>query len=198
MGKENKKQIIEVIKNAEKECENLDETNQNIFTAILKSLLYLIDSEEIKVDKVHIPEINNEDIPEPMKKLSNATDISADNLDHIFNIESEKLELIATFKDKSWTQKHFKTVVCILTAYHYCFGIKEIKSSELNEHLKKLNVGSLQNLSPNLQKPQFKKYITVEGEKGAQKIYKLKRLGIKKGLDLIKDLLTQEIGDQND
>ncbi|MDG3546624.1 hypothetical protein [Methanobacterium formicicum] len=194
----NFKELISEIEIAKEKCEELNEAKKTIFITILKSLQYLIDPENIKQKKREVIQIHDVNIPEAAQRLSKATKISVDDLDLIFSIEDEKLELIATFKDKSWTQQHFKSTICLLTAYHFCFGIKEMKSPDLNEHMKKLEMGSLQNLSPNLQKPQFKKYITVEGKKGASKVYKIKGLGIKEGLKLIEKLLSQELGEEND
>lgn len=192
---DDKLELISEIEIAGKKCEELKEPEKIIYKTILKSLSFLIaegmlpkEDEDVKIsDNIGCTE-----------KLCNALNVSAEDLENVFNIGNKKLELNATFYKDKWLQQHFKSAICTLTALNICFDIKELDSNELLELLQDLDMDSMQNFSTNLQKPQFKPYIKVTGKKGNPKIYKIKPFGIKEGIKLLKQLIAQEKGESNE
>lgn len=127
------------------------------------------------------------------KKLANAAHISENQLHHIFYIEEDDLSLVCSFKGPHHTNQ-FKATLVLLTAYKYCRGVGHIKSAELNQKLKEVNIGSLSALSGNLAKEEYKKFIRKEGKAGSHAfVYKITHLGLEKGLKIIRELAEEEI-----
>jgi hypothetical protein len=127
------------------------------------------------------------DIGTVIEKLSKDAGIPEERVRHVFDFEDEDLNLIATVEGKNEDEKQFKATVCILTAYHYCYGRDEIKSQDLRKKLAWLDIKSLVNLSTNLAK--YKRFIIPKGKPRSPEFsYKITIPGIKKGLEIIKEL----------
>lgn len=127
-----------------------------------------------------------------LRKLSNDANIKEDQLYHIFYRDGDEISLVCSFKGSN-SVKQFKATLSLLTVYNYCHGVDRIKASDLNQKLKETNIGSLSALSPNLSKDTYRKFIRKEGKPGSHAfVYKITPLGIKEGLKIIKELITQE------
>lgn len=183
--------LIDEIKNAEKQCNEVDEPQKTIFKTMLKSLRFIATAKRsypLEEDN-YITETET-NLPEYVQKLSKITKINVTDLEHIFNFEDENIELVANINAQNEKEKQFKATLCILTAYTYCFDQKEIKSSDLIKQLENLGIGSMSNLSPYLST--YTQFIKVDGK---NRTYKIKGPGINKGKEIIKELVSQEKGE---
>jgi len=172
-------------------CDELDEPQKSISKTILRTLQFMIGSRNSYTPKVENIKIENEKIPKNAQKLCKATKMNLDDLEYIFDFEDENLELVANITGESEKEKQFKATLCILTAYNFCFGKKEITSSDLVRRLEDLGIGSLSNLSPYLSK--YTQFIRVDGK---TRTYKIKGPGINKGKEIIRELVLQEKGEK--
>jgi hypothetical protein len=137
--------------------------------------------EEKPIEKIGV------DIEEGIKSLSKEAGINEEQLRNVFDFEKSDLRLITTIGGENETEKQFKAAVCILTAYHYCYGRDEIKSQELRKKFEWLGITSLVNLSANLAK--YKQFLIPKGKlKSPDSGYKITLPGIKEGLKNIKKL----------
>jgi len=127
------------------------------------------------------------DIEKCIENLSTDAGITKERLRCIFDFEKEDLNLITTFAGKKEAQKQFKATVCILTAYHCCYGRDEIRSQDLRKKLEWLGIKSLGNISASF--ANYKQFILPKGKAKSPKFsYKITYPGIKKGLEIIKEL----------
>lgn len=127
------------------------------------------------------------DIERHIEELSKDAGITEEQLRCIFDFEKADLNLITTVEGKNEAEKQFKATVCILTAYHCCYDRDEIRSQDLRKKLEWLGIKSLGNLSVNL--ANHKLFILPKGKtKSPEFSYKITYPGIKKGLEIIKEL----------
>jgi len=126
------------------------------------------------------------DIEKGIEILSKDAGITKEQLRCIFDFEKEDLNLIINIVGKNEAEKQFKTTLCILTAYHYCYGRDETRSQDLRKKLEWLGIKSLGILSVNLAK--YKQLILPKGKpKSPEFRYKITYPGIRKGLEIIKE-----------
>lgn len=120
--------------------------------------------------------------------------IDESQLAHIFYYEDDLLEFVCPIVGKSNADKQFNGAISILTFYYFWKGMDKIKSQELRKILEKEKIKSLNNLSTNLKKNDYKKYIRPDGVSGSPDFsYKITDpLGIKKGLEIIKRLAPED------
>ena len=131
--------------------------------------------------------IEKKAIRECLEKFSKDVGISEEQLMYIFNFGEDDLGLITVIKGKKESEKQIKATLCILTAYHYCYDSDEIRSQDLRKKLEWLGITSLVHLSLNLTK--YKQFIISRGvPKSPNFSYKITYPGIKKGLEIIKEL----------
>lgn len=194
-GLKNKNELIIDIENAINLCDNLEDPQKNISKTILEALMFIVNQEKIATSEFKSEKVLENKIPSPILKLSQELKINAEDIEDAFefDMDKKKIELTMGFDGETWIQQQFKSTLCLLTAYSISYDIKEISSKDLVEQLESLGIESLPNLSPNLQKKQFNKYINVSGGANAQKIYKIKNFGIKHGKELIKELISIEM-----
>lgn len=116
--------------------------------------------------------------------------IDENQLGHVFYYEEDNLELVCTIEGKSNVKKQFRGALIILTFYYFWKGIKKIKSQDLRKMLEEAGIESLGNLSTNLKKTDYKKYIRPDGISGSPEFsYKITEpLGIEEGLKIIRDI----------
>ena len=127
------------------------------------------------------------DIERGIEKMSKNARIPEERIRCVFDFDEEDLSLIATVEGKNESEKQFKATVCILAAYHYCYGRDEIKSQDIRKKLEWFGIKSLVNLSTNLS--EYKQFILPKGKpKSKEFSYKITLPGIKKGLEIIKEL----------
>ena len=147
----------------------------------IKRLESFFEEEEKPIKKIDVG------IEECIIKLSEEAGINEEKIRHVFDFNKKDLNLIKIIKDKKESTKQFKATVCLLTAYHYCYGNDKIKSRDLRKKLEWLGIRSLGNLSINLS--QYKQYIIPEGKSRSPEFsYKITYPGIKEGLKIIKEL----------
>lgn len=129
------------------------------------------------------------DIERHIEELSKDAGITEEELRCVFDFEKEDLNLITTVEGKNEAEKQLKATICILTAYHYCYGRDEISSQDLRKKLQWLGIKSLQTLSSSL--TNYKQLILPKGKPKSPKFaYKITYPGIKKGLEIIKELAS--------
>ena len=129
------------------------------------------------------------DIEKDIENLSTDAGITKEQLRCIFDFEKEDLNLITSIEGKSEAEKQFEATICILTAYHYFYGRDETRSQDLRKKLEWLGIKSLGILSANLAK--YKQLILPKGKpKSPEFRYKITYPGIRKGLEIIKELAS--------
>lgn len=127
-----------------------------------------------------------------IKKLCNDAEITEYELMHIFHIENDNIEIVYPFKGMKTSEIQIKAVICLLTVYNYKDSEGAMGTKELGKKLSDANI-SKNNLSKNLQKPENKKFVRSYGKAGSHNfIYKITPLGIKEGLKILKELISQE------
>lgn len=173
-------------------CNQLDEPHKTIFTTILKALQYRTLEKQPSVPKVEDREFDIGEAPEYIQKLCKVTQIEANDLEYLFNFKDESLEL-ATISGGTWKEKQINASLCILTANHYCFESGEISSSDLAKQLRKIKIGSMDNLSKNL--ANYIHFIDMEEVHKTKKIYKIKGPGRIEGLKIIKEQVSNQKGE---
>jgi hypothetical protein len=181
-----KEQLMDEIKSAINKCNELEEPQKSIFKTILEVLQYITTNNKLSVIEVNKQETKSVNVPEYVEKLIKATKINLNDLELIFDFEEENLELVANITGESEKDKQFKATLCILTALNFCFGKKEITSTDLVKQLEDLGIGSLSNLSSYLST--FKQFVKVDGK---TRKYKIKGPGIKRGKEIIKELVLE-------
>jgi hypothetical protein len=188
----NKNDLLADIEVAITLCNSLEHPQKSIYKTILETLKFVIGGEKIELTNLQSEAITKQKHLDSVLKLSEELDISAENIEDIFEFDNETITLNAAFDQESWIQQQFKSTLCLLTAYSICYGKNEISSKDLISQLEGLGIESISNLSPNLQEKQFNKYIKVLGGRGARKKYKIKNFGIKRGKELIKELSSAQ------
>lgn len=123
-------------------------------------------------------------------KLSKDAGITEEQLRCVFDFEEVDLSLITTMLGgKNEAEKQFRATASILTTFHYCYNKDEIRSQDLRKKLEWLGIKSLANLSINL--ANYKQFILPKGKpKSPEFAYKITYPGIKKGLEIIKELAS--------
>ncbi|WXG40453.1 MAG: hypothetical protein WED07_06500 [Candidatus Freyarchaeum deiterrae] len=127
------------------------------------------------------------DIEDVILKFSKEAEIKEEQVRNVFVFDKNDLNLKISVCGESEAEKQFKATVCILTAYHYCYGKDEIKSRDLRKKLKWLGIGSLGNLNQTFE--EYKQFIIPVGIPSSTNFsYKINLPGIKEGLKTIKEL----------
>lgn len=165
----------------------------------IEELRKKIDNHEKRIETlekiIKFPEESSEKIIKnkcPDNLLKDAG-ITKKELSHILYFDDKSLEFVCEIKGKNAVEQQFKATLIILTFYHYCKNSDKIKSQELREIFGKANIKSLANLSTNLKKSAYKKFVRPEGISSSPEFsYKITDLGIEKGLEIIKELILQE------
>lgn len=178
------------VENALDICDQLDEPQKTIFETILRTLQFMISEKRLNVPELEAAYIDSGDEPKYVLRLCKATKMTAEDLEYLFNFKEDDLKLSTLYGD-NWVEKQFNATISILTAKYYCFGKGEISSSELVEEFKRLKMGSMKNMSKNLNN--YKHFIDVDG--GHRKVYRLKGPGKKEGLKIIKNQILNHKGE---
>lgn len=189
----NIKKTQESIELAKKLVEHMkdDEYKMKSFEVILNNLLEnKSSSKKIKEDEISLHE--KEIVPtkkiKGIKKLIEDVNVSEEQFYSLFDIEGTKANILDPPKGKNSSEEQFMNSTLLLILNYYLTGSYEMSSSILRKRLEEHGVGSLVNLSTNLNIK--KRYILRKaGKKGnTNTFYKLTFPGIKGGLHLIKKL----------
>jgi len=131
--------------------------------------------------------IIDEGLEERIQKFAKDVGISVENLRKVFDFGETNLSLIAIIDGKGEEEKQLKAALCILTAYHYFLSRDDIVAENLRDKIKNLGIKSLTNLSTYLRR--YPNFIICNVRSGSNtSTYKITYPGIKRGLELIKEL----------
>lgn len=121
--------------------------------------------------------------------LKLAKDCKVTETDIVKVVDSEgKGRLINTnIRGKSDAEKQSNAAICIGTILYYSTGSSVVTSKYLHEELEWLGIKSLSNLGPNLKNK--KPHIIPEGKPKSRNFsYKISKVGVQSGLELIKEM----------
>ncbi|MCZ7384017.1 MAG: hypothetical protein O8C67_09500 [Candidatus Methanoperedens sp.] len=119
--------------------------------------------------------------------LLNALNISDNQLNNFVDFDEDDFRILSHIQDKSETKKQQQATLIILTIKYYCYGDREINTSELKNKLKDMGIKSLENMAANLK--DFENYIIKKGkQRSPATVYRITDPGIKEGLRLITEL----------
>lgn len=150
----------------------------------VKELKQLFEKHLPKLGEIKIRTTINED---KIQKLANDAGITLEKIKAVFDFGPEDLNLISLVTGKNEEEKQLKATLCVLTGYNHCYNSDSILSQKIRLKLEKLGIKSLANLSTNL--ANYPNYIVCNIEKGSKaSSYKITYPGIKRGLEIIKDL----------
>lgn len=126
-------------------------------------------------------------IKDSVEKLAQKTDLTVEELKHIFDFEENDVRIIHPVEGKE-SERQLNATLLYLTVYKYCFGLEEIDSGDLRKKLTDLGIGSLVNLSSNLKR--YKNYLvhkmTARGTTDTS--YRITIPGELYGIKIIKEL----------
>lgn len=177
------------IETAEELSESLNDPHKTISKTILRSLSFIIENgmhENLNPSKSEDEQEDHQICP----KILENTGINKNQLENVFNIEEDDFKVVATINGKNEVERQIKASLIILTAFYYCYGKDEIKSRELVNKLRWLGIKSLGNLSKNLKREECSQFIIISG-KGNNINYQILNQGLKKGIEIIKEIATQ-------
>ena len=126
-------------------------------------------------------------IKDSIEKLAQKTDLTVEELKHIFDFEENDVRIIHPVEGKE-SERQLNATILYLTVYKYCFGLEEIDSGDLRKKLTDLGIGSLVNLSSNLKR--YKNYIVhkMSAWGATDTSYRITIPGELRGIKLIKEL----------
>lgn len=130
---------------------------------------------------------------EGYKKLLKDSTLGEGDLKKIFDFEEKELRIIFPIStlNKSISKKQHLSALLYLMGFKYCYGLKEISSSELRKKLEELGIDSLVNLSTNL-KSFRNEIIHKKGLKGSTNtFYKITLPGELHAIKELKDLIHE-------
>ncbi len=127
-------------------------------------------------------------IKDSVEKLAQKTDLTVEELKHIFDFEENDVRIIHPVEGKSEGERQLNATLLYLTVYKYCFGLEEINSGDLRKKLTDLGIGSLVNLSSNLKR--YKNYLVhkMSARGATDTSYRITIPGEIRGIKIIKEL----------
>lgn len=187
--------IKEIIEKAEKSVEDVQDPNlkKTAFEVILNKLLQ--DSSPTRnIASPPTPGSENKDLTSSINvnNLLSATELSLDEISSVVDIDEEgNFHIITDIPGNTVSSQQRNATLLVLTLHHFLFANREIRSRELNDELRDLGIGSLQNLAANLKGIQ-NLILAKSKKKGAGASYRITNPGINYGIDLIRDLVSSD------
>lgn len=171
-------------------------TDSNEILSRIERLEKRVENLEIKLQQNEPVAISEKPYGDRIQQLAANAGLTVDQLKHVFHVTEEDVYLIAAVDGINEVEKQIKATVAILTTQNYLLGVDEIKSKKLRPKLEKLGIRSLINLSTNLaQRPDL---IVPKGEpKSPDFSYQITYPGLRKGLEIIKELATKATSSNN-
>ena len=123
-----------------------------------------------------------------IQKLAEKVGMKEEELKHIFEFEERDVRIISQTEGKSESQRQLNATLLYLTVYKFCFGLKEIRSSELRRKLEDLGIHSLVNLSTNLKQNKNCIWHKMDRRGETSTCYRITTPGEIEGLRLIKNM----------
>lgn len=123
---------------------------------------------------------------EKIQKLAQEAGISVEDLKKVFDFDGDELHLICTFGEEKLEENQLNSSLTYLTGMNYYLNRSELLAKNLRSTIENLGI-SLSNFSTNLQ--EHRNFIIKKGmEKSPKTSYKITALGLKRGLEIIKEL----------
>jgi hypothetical protein len=125
-----------------------------------------------------------------LDEFSKEVNVDKERLKHIFDFGEEGLTVTTNIEGKNESERQIKATLCILTAYHFCYGRDKIRAGNLKEMLRWLGIGSLTNLNANLKRN--KSLLIPKGKPGSSDFcYQITYGGLEEGKEVIRQLCAQ-------
>lgn len=177
---------IEVQGNQEFVEDKFSELKEDVRTWLSKDVSSILEITETVPRKTALIESSAVEIEGRVAELAKRVGTSIEQLQNVVEFEKEKFHLIKALPFPSMKEKQQKASLIILTVGKLCYGVDEMRATEISSIMENIGVSSA-NYAYAMS--QIRQEVLGKGA-GKGTVYRITIPGVKKGLEIIKEIAT--------